>query len=336
MTLYAKYRPKVWGEVVEQDHIIQTLRNALKRNEVPHALLFSGQHGVGKTTVARILAKELGACGQDIVEIDAASNRGIDDARRLTEETYFTPIEGNTKAFIIDEVHMLTKEANNALLKTLEEPPDGVHFILCTTNPSKLIPTVRSRCQQHSFRPIGIGAIAKQLEYICTVEQIGYDKPALELIASQARGSMRDAISMVDLFSNYGFIGIEKVREVLGLADNALVRKMVDALAEEELGLCLDVVAEVWGSGIALDEYCRQLVNYYHGLLLAQAGQPDPALFIDSNDIGRFTLSGIRYAIEAWTKASQDVHKCQIPQIELECCCVDCLEFGITSESGDF
>lgn len=336
MTFYTKYRPQTWDEVVGQGHITRTLMNALDNEEVAHALLFAGRHGTGKTTVARILARELGAVGSDLVEIDAASNRGIDDARKLKESTFFMPIAGPVKVFIIDECHMLTREANNALLKTLEEPPPGVFFILCTTNPQKLIPTVLSRCQRHNFKSISPDVIVQQLERICAQERLGFDNTALELIAAQAKGSLRDAISMLDMFSNYGYIMFEKVREVLGLADNKLVRRMVDNLASEDLGKALDTVREVWSSGSALDVYCNQMVSYFRGLLLAQVGQPDPVLFVDLNDADRFSMVGIRHAIEVWNKARLDVHKCEIPQLELECAAIDCLDYGISVEAGDF
>ena len=152
MTFYTKYRPQTWDEVAGQAHITRTLMNALDNSEVAHALLFAGKHGTGKTTVARILARELGAVGSDLVEIDAASNRGIDDARRLKESTFFVPINGPVKVFILDEAHMLTKEANNALLKTLEEPPPHVKFLLATTDPQKLPVTVLSRCLQFNLK----------------------------------------------------------------------------------------------------------------------------------------------------------------------------------------
>jgi len=336
MTLYIKYRPSEWSEVAAQNHIVTPLMNALKRGEVAQTLLFTGRHGTGKTTVARILAEKLGARGSDVVEIDAASNRGIDDARRLKEESFFIPIHGETKVFIIDECHMLTKEANNALLKILEEPPKGVVFILCTTNPDKLLGTVLSRCQRHNFKAIAADVIVEKLERICAQEKLEYDEAALELIATQAKGSMRDAESMLDLFSNYGDIRFERVKEVLGLVDSKLVREMIDGLAEEDVGKCLTTVAKVWESGSDLQNYCSQVVEYLRGLMLASLGTPDPALFVDSNDVGRFTVNGLRYAIEVWNSAARDVHKCVIPTIELECAIVDCYDHGISAVRGDF
>ena len=336
MTLYTKYRPQTWFEVAAQAHIVNTLQNALRRNEVAQTLLFTGRHGTGKTTVARILARELGARESDIVEIDAASNRGIDDARRLKEESYFIPIHGKTKVFIIDECHMLTKEANNALLKILEEPPRNVFFVLCTTSPDKLLATVRSRCQRHNFKSISQDVIVEKLERICAQENLQYDGQALDLIAAQAKGSMRDAESLLDLFSNYGYIQFEKVKEVLGLADNELVREMVDGLAEEDIGKCLDTVAKVWGSGNDLVNYCSQIVNYLRGIMLAQVGTPDPALFIDLSDVGRFSIDGLRYAIKVWNSAALNIHKCGIPTLELECAAIDCYSSGISAGEGDF
>ena len=336
MTLYTKYRPKDWDEVATQNHITTTLINALERGEVAQTLLFTGRHGTGKTTVARILARKLGAKGSDIVEIDAASNRGIDDARRLREDSFFIPIHGETKVFIIDECHMLTKEANNALLKILEEPPQNVFFILCTTVPDKLLPTVLSRCQRHNFKAIAADVIVGKLGRICAQEKLQYDQQALELIAAQAKGSMRDAESMLDLFSNYGYIEFEKVRDVLGLADNKLVKEMIDGLAEEAVGKCLNTVAKVWESGNDLSNYCHQIVNYLRGLMLSQLETPDPALFVDESDVGRFSINGLRYAIGVWNSAALNTHKCQIPTIELECAIIDCYDKGISIVRGDF
>ena len=336
MTFYTKYRPKEWDEVAGQIHITRTLMNALKNDNVAHALLFAGKHGTGKTTVARILARELGAVGSDSVEIDAASNRGIDDARRLKESTFFVPVNGPVKVFILDEAHMLTKEANNALLKTLEEPPPGVYFILCTTNPQKLIPTILSRCQRHNFKSIAPDVIVMQLEKICTSERLGYDHQALELIAKQANGSMRDAISMVDLFATYGYIMVEKVKEALGLADRKLIEKMLDGLADENIQKCLETVSELWGSGLALDVYCGQMTEYLRALLLMELDQPDPIYSIDKSFLGRFKSIGLRYAVGVWNQARLDVHRCIIPSLELECAAIDCIDYGISASAGDF
>lgn len=335
MTFYTKYRPQSWDEVVGQNHIVQTLTNALKNNEVAHALLFAGRHGTGKTTVARILAKELGVVGSDLVEIDAASNRGIDDARRLKEATFFVPINGPVKIFILDEAHMLTKEANNALLKTLEEPPSLVYFVLCTTMPGKLLMTIRSRCQQHQFKQLASDVIMQRLEYICSKEDIGFENAALNLIAAQARGSMRDGISFLELIANFGYVSLKRTREVLGLGDDYLVRALINGFAQEDLGSCLDTVSEVWQGGTNLRRYCEQVVSYFRGLLLAEYGTPDPALIIDKNDIGRFTLNGIQYAIRVWSDAARGVDRCTLPLVELECGIVDCLQFS-DFVPGDF
>ena len=336
MTFYTKYRPQTWDKVAGQMHITRTLMNALKNDNVAHALLFAGKHGTGKTTVARILAKGLGAVGSDLVEIDAASNRGIDDARRLKESTFFVPVNGPVKVFILDEAHMLTKEANNALLKTLEEPPPGVYFILCTTVPDKLLMTIRSRCQRHQFKQIAPDVIVQRLEHICNKEDIGFENDALNLTATQARGSMRDGISLLELISNFGYVSLKRTREVLGLGEDYLVRSMVDNLAEESVKGCLDVVAETWGSGADLSEYCRQVVNYFRGLLLTEYGTPDPTLIIDKADVGRFTLIGLQYSIRIWNQARLKVHKCTIPSLELECAAIDCIDYGVSAGAGDF
>jgi len=336
MTLYIKYRPSEWSEVAAQNHIVTPLMNALKRGEVAQTLLFTGRHGTGKTTVARILAEKLGAKGTDIVEIDAASNRGIDDARRLKEESFFIPIHGETKVFIIDECHMLTKEANNALLKILEEPPQGVYFVLCTTEISKIPATIKSRCQQHSFKPIGSTAIEERLQLICEKEGIEFENDALHMIARQVQGSMRDGISVLDLLSNFGFVSTTKTKEVLGMADIALVRKMISSLASEQLDLCLNTVAEVTTSGVNLKEFCSQVTQYFHELLLIQAGQGDQAVIANAEDAKRFSYQGVVKAVEIWNASGNNLHKYAWPELELELAAIECLDYGISSIQGDF
>src|SRR5512135_1685968 len=222
--LARKWRPQVFEEVVGQEHITRTLQNAITSGRLAHAFLFSGPRGVGKTTTARILAKALNCaegptptpCGKcnscvetaagtsvDVIEIDGASNRGIEHIRELREAVKYAPVGGKNKVYVIDEVHMLTNEAFNALLKTLEEPPPQVIFIFATTEPQKIPATIHSRCQRYDFRRIVPEQICSRLEHICKQEKVAFEKAALMLIARKAEGSMRDALSLLDQACSY-------------------------------------------------------------------------------------------------------------------------------------
>ncbi|MDP8241125.1 MAG: DNA polymerase III subunit gamma/tau [Candidatus Hatepunaea meridiana] len=219
LVLARRWRPKRFEEVVGQPHIVRTLLNSLTKNRIAHAYLFSGPRGVGKTSVARLLSRALNCknpdgvepCGEcsacvpigegrfiDVIEIDAASNRGIDEIRKLREGIRYAPIEGNVKAYIIDEVHMLTEQSFNALLKTLEEPPEHAYFFLATTDPQKVPATILSRCQRFDFRRVSVAEIRNHLMNICTKEDIPYDVDALDIIARKADGSIRDSLSLLD------------------------------------------------------------------------------------------------------------------------------------------
>src|SRR5512140_820191 len=253
--LYRKYRPKGWDEVIGQGHVVQTLKNAIAADRVGHAYLFAGPRGTGKTTLARLLAKAVNClepdaknrpCNQctkckavnenrfmDLIEIDAASNTGVEDIRDLRDKINFSPSQGKYKVYIIDEVHMLSTQAFNALLKTLEEPPPHAIFILATTEIHKIPATVLSRCQRHEFRRVPLGEITRRLEDICKSEKIEADPEALNLIARQASGGLRDAISLLDqLASTGGQITLELAETVLGTATSQSVIGLVQAMVE--------------------------------------------------------------------------------------------------------
>lgn len=296
--LYLKWRPLGWDEVVSQEHVITTLRNAVRRDRVSHAQLFSGPRGTGKTTTARLLAKAVNCLADDVadrpcnecdhckavnqgefldlIEIDAASNTSVEDVRDLRDKINFSPNQGRYKVYIIDEVHMLSTAAFNALLKTLEEPPDHAIFILATTEVHKIPATVLSRCQRHEFRRIPVREIVGQLENLAEVEGLQIQDKALGLIARQATGSMRDAISILDQLASLDeTITVELVHRVLGTSANQSVIDLVDALLEGDAGRGLALLQETLEKGTNPRQYARQIIAYLRSVLLYTMGNQD-------------------------------------------------------------
>ena len=257
-TVFAlKWRPQNFDEIIGQNHIVTTLKSALEKNRLAHAYLFAGPRGVGKTSTARILAKALNckdgptlnpcqkcaSCleiGQgrsmDVIEIDGASNRGIDEIRVLRENVKFSPVAGKFKIYIIDEVHMLTQEAFNALLKTLEEPPAFVKFIFATTQPHKVLATILSRCQRFDFRRITVMEMITQLERIVTQEKIGVDKEVLLAIAKASDGSLRDAESLLDQLISFSKdkISLKDVISILGIVEQEALFEITDKIIQKD------------------------------------------------------------------------------------------------------
>ncbi len=259
LVLARKYRPRNFGEMVGQQHVVQALTNALTQQRLHHAYLFTGTRGVGKTTVSRILAKSLncqgpdgqggitatpcGVCAActaidagrfvDYTELDAASNRGVDEVQSLLEQAVYKPVQGRFKVFMIDEVHMLTTTAFNAMLKTLEEPPEYLKFVLATTDPQKVPVTVLSRCLQFNLRPMAPDTVQEHLAHVLAAEQVAAEPGALRLLARGARGSMRDALSLADQAIAFGSGSIQEaaVRQMLGSVDRSHVTRLIDALA---------------------------------------------------------------------------------------------------------
>jgi DNA polymerase-3 subunit gamma/tau len=280
MSLYRKYRPQAFSDVVGQDHIVTTLENAIQQDKLTHAYLFAGSRGTGKTSVARILAKHILTKGitdevlrrqiergvvdgsiVDLIEIDGASNRRIEDSRDLVEKIQFSPVVTMAKVYIIDEVHMLTKEAFNALLKTLEEPPNYAFFILATTELQKIPATIQSRCQRFSFHQIREEDLVRRLQYIADQEHIVVDRAALRAIAHHAQGGLRDAISLLDQLRSLEKISLTDVQEHLGESGQERVETLLQAVEEGNRKEVLHIIQQIEEAGIPLDTFVRQLLT---------------------------------------------------------------------------
>jgi DNA polymerase III subunit gamma/tau len=298
--LYRTHRPQDFGQVVGQPHVVQTLRNAVELDRVAHAYLFAGPRGTGKTSMAKILAKSINceqgptvtpclvcescrtihdATAIDVIEMDAASHRGIDDIREIRDRVALRPARGRMKVYIVDEAHMLTKEASNAVLKTLEEPPDHVVFVLCTTELAAMLPTIRSRCQRFAFQRPGLPEISEVLRRIATAEAIEIDDAAVQLVARAAAGSFRDGVTILDQLStaSSGAIGAEHVRALLGTADEASLFRTLDLVAAGDAGGLLRFVDDLAESGTDLASFTTGLLGHLRGLFLTQQLSQAPA-----------------------------------------------------------
>jgi DNA polymerase-3 subunit gamma/tau len=301
LVIARKWRPQSFSDVAGQQHITRTLQNAIKTNRIAHAFLFTGVRGVGKTTAARILAKALNCvkgptptpcneCSQcqeiaqgssiDVLEIDGASNRGIDEIRQIIENARYQPANSRFKIYIIDEVHQVTKDAFNALLKTLEEPPPAVKFILATTEPHRLPPTILSRCQRYDFRRINLREIVERLDAIAKSEGLDITDGALVLLAREADGSMRDAQSLLeqvfaiaaptDASAKQRAVDESLLQEVLGLAERRIFYQISAAVLEGDAPRCIELVADMVNQGRDVNRLARDLVEHFRNLLVAR------------------------------------------------------------------
>ena len=357
--LYRKWRSQDFDEVVGQEHVTQTLRNALHENRVAHAYLFAGPRGTGKTSTARILAKALNCtaaeeqrpCNRcptcvaitegrmiDLIEIDAASNNSVDDIRELRDKVGFRPSEGRFKIYIVDEVHMLSNSAFNALLKTLEEPPPHTRFILATTEPHKIPATVLSRCQRFDFRRIPAPEIASHLRHIIDAEGFQAEPDALLAIARSAQGCMRDAVSLLDQMLSYGSerIALAQVQQVLGAVTVQAVGDLVDALASKDLPAGLALIHRLVTDGASLNEFCQQVIEHLRGVMVVQM-TGDAALLDDltSETIQRLQrhaqqmqLPATLYAIKRFSEAVPELKGGYQPQLPLELALIEAAQGG--------
>jgi DNA polymerase III subunit gamma/tau len=296
-----KWRPQTFADLVGQEHVTNTLANAIKNDRVAHAYIFSGARGVGKTTAARILAKAMNCvhgptaepCGEcdackeiaagnslDVIEIDAASNRGIDQIRELREMVRYAPASSRSKVVILDEAHMLTGEASNALLKTLEEPPDRVVFVMATTEPEELVDTIRSRSQHFHFRALTFNEISDRLRHIAGKENLTIDDGALAVIARMAEGSMRDALSLLEQARAYcgDAIHDQDVRELLGVVPEDVLNELVQSIAEQSAERALALVHTFQKEGRNLQHFCREAIRHVRNLLIARVCGADSDL----------------------------------------------------------
>jgi DNA polymerase-3 subunit gamma/tau len=271
LALYRKYRPSSFKEVRDQDHIVAVLEGAIKKKNIPHALLFCGSRGTGKTTLARIFARAIGVSDVDLYEIDAASNRGIDDIRELREAVHTLPYQSERKVYIIDEVHMLTKEAFNALLKTLEEPPAHVVFILATTEEDKLLDTIKSRCQIFRFRSPSRSVLEETVGEVAKKEKYKLGKDAAGLIAIAADGSFRDALGILQKVitaSSDEALDVNEVARIIGAPKKELLARVVAGLNGKDVASALEAVAEATVSNADMKLFLRLLLERIRAVIL--------------------------------------------------------------------
>jgi DNA polymerase-3 subunit gamma/tau len=344
-----KWRPQTFSDLVGQSHVTSTLANAIKNDRVAHAYIFSGARGVGKTTAARILAKALNCvkgptaepCGEcdsckgiaagtslDVIEIDAASNRGIDQIRELREMVRYAPAASRSKVVILDEAHMLTGEASNALLKTLEEPPDRVIFVMATTQPEDLEDTIRSRSQHFHFRALTFAEITGRLEEIAAKENLKIEAGAMAVIARMAEGSLRDALSLLEQARAYcgDVIPDKEVRELLGVVPEDSLNELVEAIAEGSADRALGLVHTFQKEGRNLQHFCREAIRHMRNLLIARVSGADSDLIAATADqrpalakaAAQFTEEDLTRFFQILLQTDDDLRRKPDPRVHLE------------------
>lgn len=360
LALYRKYRPKTFDEVIDQKHITQTLINQIEADKIGHAYLFCGSRGTGKTSTAKIFARAINcekpvngsACGEcetckslamgnnlDVLEIDAASNNGVDEIRELREQVKYPPVNGRYKVYIIDEVHMLTQSAFNALLKTLEEPPKYVVFILATTESHKIPATILSRCMRFDFKLVSTEEIAKLLEKILTDSKITFEEKAVQIIARAGDGSVRDALSIADMVISYsgGNLTYDNVARVVGSIEKEKLFNIVEGVLEKDMGKVLEELDKCLAEGKPPQVLSKELISYFRDLLVISSVKEEKAreMVIVPQDIfenmkGQATsenYSTIIGAIESLSTVEQDLRYSVQPKIILESAIVKTMNY---------
>ena len=349
LVLARKWRPRLFEEVVGQEHVTRTLTNAIRQKRIAHACLFAGPRGIGKTTTARLLAKALNcekgptakpcnrcsSCQEiarssslDVLEIDGASNRGIDEIRSLRENVKFAPSRDRFKVYIVDEVHMLTPEAFNALLKTLEEPPEHVKFIFATTAPHQVLPTILSRCQRFDFKRIPVPDLIKQLKLIAGEEKLKVEEKAFFAIARGVEGSMRDALSLLDQLISFseGKIRVEDVNAVLGMVDEEIFFALVEAMIKEDTLSGIRLIDTVIGQGKDLRLFSTNLIEHFRNMMMLKVGGeaielvdlPKDSLKRLKGQAGHFHLQEIEEAINILSRTAEALKWTESGRIPLE------------------
>lgn len=346
--LYRKYRPKVFSDVYGQDHVTSTLKNEIKNGRVSHAYLFTGSPGTGKTTCAKILAKAVNCehnvdgepCNEcevckgldngsiyDVVEIDAASNNGVDNIRELRDETNYAPSRGKYRVYIIDEVHMLSTGAFNALLKTLEEPPAHVIFILATTEVHKLPATILSRCQRFDFKRIQPETMAVRLKEVAGLEGLSLDDDAAVLIARIADGALRDGLSILDQCAGRSKeINSDLVSEVAGLAGREAMYKLSDCIANSDSNTAMSIISDLYQNSFDMERLCVEMINHFRNFLVAKTVRKSRELIICTDDeyntileaSKEFTVESIVFALDLFQNTLVTIKGGASARIEVE------------------
>lgn len=358
LALYREFRPKNFDEMVGQDFIVQTLKNQIKTNRLTHAYLFCGPRGTGKTSTAKIFAKAVNCthshdgnpcdmCAEcvalnepntDIIEIDAASNNRVEEIRDLREKVAFPPLIGKYKVYIIDEVHMLTESAFNALLKTLEEPPKHVIFILATTEIHKLPATILSRCARFDFKLLPINILVDHLKNVFDKKGVKYDEKSLHLIAKAGEGSVRDMLSIADSvasFADYN-VTIETTENVIGLSNKDSIKNILLAISKQDVYALFDSVKTALGRGKNIQILCKEMADFIKNLIMIKVGVGDysildilPGEYANYVDISNmFDINYLKNAFSAFAKVELDLKYSLNPENLFETTCLNLMDFG--------